>query len=200
MNRPIIENQQSKLKAILQDKKYQNKSIPSDLKNEGKLFYKELIEEKKSEAANSLCLKLADLNAWLNQEGPIDERSLIHFLLLIISWKLNPFLREIIFISPTVLDQQKKGFITTAGWIKIFHNQVNFHGIAFEYGPDTETGLPKWISCNIYRSDIPMAISTREYYSEAYKLNPVSQENPIRYLQARALSHCARLAFGIHVN
>ena len=61
MHRPIIENQQSKLKAILQDKKYQNKSIPSDLKNEGKLFYKELIEEKKSEAANSLCLKLADL-------------------------------------------------------------------------------------------------------------------------------------------
>ena len=46
MNRPIIENQQSKLKAILQDKKYQNKSIPSDLKNEWKLFYKELIEEK----------------------------------------------------------------------------------------------------------------------------------------------------------
>jgi hypothetical protein len=81
----------------------------------------------------------------------------------------------------------------------LIHRQPTFQGIAFNQSPETEDGIPIWMECTIYRSDLTHPVTVREYYAELKTEHPMWSQMPNRMLRHKTLQQCARLAFGIAV-
>jgi hypothetical protein len=90
-------------------------------------------------------------------------------------------------------------FITIDGWITLIHQEPSFVGITFTQSAETEDGIPLWMECTIYRTNLTHPITVCEYYAELKTEHPIWQRMPRRMLRHKTLQQCARLAFGIAV-
>lgn len=79
------------------------------------------------------------------------------------------------------------------------HRQPTFQGITFDQSPESEKGIPIWMECAIYRSDLTHPIKVREYYEELKKDHPMWTQMPRRMMRHKTLQQCARLAYEISV-
>ncbi len=88
-------------------------------------------------------------------------------------------------------------YIPIDGWIAMIHREPKFQGIAFDQSSQTEYGIPIWMECRIYRSDLTHPITVREYFSELKTDHLIWAQMPRRMMRHKTLQQCARLAFGI---
>jgi hypothetical protein len=91
-------------------------------------------------------------------------------------------------------------YIPIDGWITMIHRESSFKGLAFDQSSETENGIPIWMECTIYRSDLTHPVTVREYYAELKTEHPIWQQMPRRMLRHKTLQQCARLAFGINMS
>lgn len=120
---------------------------------------------------------------------------LIPILLTSQRLRLNPLLGQIAW----ELNEKNywEDFIPINGWITMIHRELSFQGITFNESNQTENGIPIWMECSIYRSDLIHPITVREYFIELKTEHPMWAKMPRRMLRHRTLQQCARLAFGI---
>jgi hypothetical protein len=110
-------------------------------------------------------------------------------------FKLNPVLGHIAWELDATGDYEV--YIPIDGWITLIHRQPTLQGITFSQSSDNENGIPIWMECMIYRSDLSYPITVREYYVELKTDHPMWQTMPRRMLRHKTLQQCTRLAFGI---
>jgi RecT family len=149
-----------------------------------------------SETANTLGIAVEELANW-TQEVIVSKDVLKSILTTAKRYKLNPLLGQIDWEAN--LEGGYEVYIPIDGWIAMIHRQPTFQGIAFDQSPETEHGIPIWMECTIYRSDLAHPISVREYYAELKTEHPMWSQMPRRMLRHKTLQQCARLTFGITV-
>ncbi len=149
-----------------------------------------------NETPNTLGIAMEELRHWI-KEAIIPKDVLKSILTTAKHYQLNPLLGQI----DWELNEENHWeiYIPIDGWISLIHQQPTFQGIAFDQSPETEDGIPIWMECTIYRSDLTHPITVREYYAELKTDHPVWQQMPRRMLRHKTLQQCARLAFGIAV-
>ncbi len=149
-----------------------------------------------SETAHALGIAIEELHNW-KQDAMVPEDVLKKILMTANRLKLNPLLDQIDWEQN--LDGNYEIFIPIDGWISLIHREPTFQGITFDQSPETEIGIPIWMECTIYRSNLAHPVNVREYYAELKTDHPVWQQMPHRMLRHKTLQQCARLAFGITV-
>ncbi len=154
------------------------------------------LDELVSEAANAIGITIEELRNW-NQESVAPDGVLKAILTVAKRYQLNPLLGQIDWEMN--LEGDYEIFIPIDGWISLIHRQPTFQGIAFDQSPETEHGIPIWMECTIYRSDLNHPVTVREYYAELKTEHPIWQQMPRRMLRHKTLQQCTRLAFGITV-
>lgn len=157
-----------------------------------------LISEKLDELQKRLSCSNYELTHWHEEHQHITQPVMLIFLRTALTYVLDPTLGQLIFIS---IDGKYKPYITMNGWITIIHRQSQFDGMQFTYPPTENGGILSWVECAIWRKDYKQPISVREYFqdiehSESIEKEVLIQEH-MRVSRQRALSACARLAFGI---
>ena len=149
-----------------------------------------------SEVANALGITIKELHNWM-QESLVPEAILGSILTMAKRLKLNPLLGQIDW------EQNPEGgyeiYVPIDGWIAMLHREPSFQGLTFNQSPETDQGVPIWMECSIYRSDLIQPITVREYYVELKTEHPMWQQMPRRMLRHKTLQQCTRLAFGISV-
>jgi hypothetical protein len=148
-----------------------------------------------SETANTLRIAMEELCHWI-QEANLPEEVLKTILVTAKRYQLNPLLGQIDWEQN--LDGSYEVYIPIDGWISLIHRQPTFQGISFDQSSETEHGIPIWMECTIYRSDLIHPVTVRECYAELKTDHPVWQHMPRRMLRHKTLQQCARLAFGIN--
>ncbi len=148
------------------------------------------------ETANTLRIAMGELRNW-TQEAIVPKDVLKSVLRTAKRYQLNPLLGQIDWEAN--LEGGYEVFIPIDGWIAMIHRESSFKGLAFDQSPEAEHGIPIWMECTIYRSDLTHPITVREYYAELKTDHPVWQQMPRRMLRHKTLQQCARLAFGITV-
>jgi hypothetical protein len=146
-----------------------------------------------SETASALGIAMEDLANW-TQEAVIPEGVLKSILTTAKRYQLNPLLGQIDWEGN--LDGSYEVYIPINGWIAMIHRESSFKGLAFDQSPETEHGIPIWMECTIYRSDLTHPVTVRVYYAELKTDYPAWQQMPRRMLRHKTLQQCARLAFG----
>jgi hypothetical protein len=146
-----------------------------------------------SETASALGIAMEELANW-TQEAVIPEGVLKSILTTAKRYQLNPLLGQIDWEGN--LDGSYEVYIPINGWIAMIHRESSFKGLAFDQSPQTEHGIPIWMECSIYRSDLTHPVTVREYYAELKTDHPAWQQMPRRMLRHKTLQQCARLAFG----
>jgi len=149
-----------------------------------------------SETANALGIAIEELRYWAH-EVIVPENVLKSMLATAKRYQLNPLLGQIDWELD--LNGSYAVYIPIDGWIAMIHRESSFKGLAFNQSPEAENGIPIWMECTIYRSDLSQPITVREYYAELKTDHPVWQQMPRRMLRHKTLQQCARLAFGITV-
>jgi hypothetical protein len=150
-----------------------------------------------SETANALEIAIEELRHWIH-EATLPEAVLKIILVTAKRYQLNPILGQIGW--ELNLDGSYEVYIPIDGWISLIHRQPTFQGLRFDQSSETEHGIPIWMECTIYLSDLSHPVSVREYYVELKTDHPIWQQMPRRMLRHRTLQQCARLAFGITEN
>lgn len=147
-----------------------------------------------ADVAKVLEITKEELCDWA-QEVALPEDVLKAILRIAKHLKLNPLMGQIDW------EQNPEGgyeiYISIDGWIAMIHREPSFKGLSFNQSPETEEGVPIWMECTIYRSDLIQPITVREYYAELKTDHPIWQQMPRRMLRHKTLQQCARLAFGI---
>lgn len=87
--------------------------------------------------------------------------------------------------------------ISIDGWTQLIHRQEQFCGVQFQEASTLNEGVPEWMMCSIYRKDLVLPITVKEYYQEVKTSERIWQTMPRRMLRHRTLQQCARLAFGL---
>lgn len=149
-----------------------------------------------SETAHALGIAIKELHNW-KQDPMVPEDVLKKILMTAIRLKLNPLLGQIDW--ELNVDGSYEVYIPIDGRITLIHRKPTFQGITFDQSPETENGIPVWMECTIYRSDLTHPITVREYYTELKTDHPAWQQMPRRMLRHKTLQQCVRLAFGITV-
>jgi hypothetical protein len=149
-----------------------------------------------SETAKALGIAMEELANW-TQEAIVPKDVLKLILTTARRYQLNPLLGQI----EWELNEENHWeiYIPIDGWISLIHRQSSFKGLTFDQSPETEHGIPIWMECTIYRSDLTNPIRVREYYAELKTDHPIWQQMPYRMLRHKTMQQCARLAFGIIV-
>ncbi len=161
----------------------------------------ELISKKIAKLSQLLSIEVDALNTWVENHALAGDLTLLAFLHMTITHKLDPLLGE----ATIWMDADKRAHpsITIDGWMKILNSHPAFAGITFDEGQKSGNtplnALPDFISCTIYRTDRQQPIAVREYYEEVKSDHPMWKSMPRRMLRHRALQQCARLAFGISI-
>lgn len=107
---------------------------------------------------------------------------------------LNPLTKEIYFMKARSGAIQP--IISVDGWMKKCNEHPQFDGLDF-IDNLTEKGEPIATTCIIYRKDRTHPIKVTEYFDECSKAGgPVWKTSPKRMMRHRALTQCARYAFG----
>lgn len=148
------------------------------------------------EVAKILAIPMDELQEWAKESSLPDE--LLKAILRIAKrFKLNPVFEHIAWERNA--EGGYEAYIPIDGWIALIHRKQSFQGLIFHQSTETENGIPIWMECTIYRSDLPHPITVREYYVELKTDHPMWQSMPHRMLRHKTLQQCARLAFGINV-
>ena len=170
------------------EKHIQNERLPviSPIK---RLLDKELIE-----CARQLDLHQEELSAWLNLQAGAPDKTLLCLLRSAKDHSLDPLKNEILI---TQYDQLHQVSISVDGWIKLIHRHPNFAGLTFAESSEKVEGLPIWMECTIYRNNLTIPTTIREYYAEVKAETSIWQKMPRRMLRHRTLAQCARVALGI---
>jgi hypothetical protein len=162
----------------------------------GQLSGKSTLDVLVTEVANTLEIAPQELHDW-TQEPLVPEAILKLILITAKRLKLSPLLGQIDW------EQNPEGgyeiYIPIDGWISLIQQQPTFQGITFNQSSETENGIPSWMECTLYRSDLTHPITVREYFVELKTEHPMWQQMPRRMLRHKTLQQCARLAFGISV-
>lgn len=114
------------------------------------------------------------------------------FMMVAKEYDLNPILKEI-YAFP------KKGggivpIVSIDGWANLINSHGQLDGIEFKETVDKEGALIS-CTCLIYRKDRAKPVSVTEYYSECFRdTDPWKMKH--RMLRHKALTQCARYAFG----
>ena len=148
-----------------------------------------------SVTACSLGIVIEELRNWA-QEAMAPKNVLKSALATAKRYQLNPILGQIDWEMNR--DGHYEVFIPIDGWIAMIHRESSFKGLAFDQSPETEHGIPIWMECTIYRSDLTHPVTVREYYAELKTEHIIWQQMPRRMLRHKTLQQCARLAFGIN--
>ena len=88
-------------------------------------------------------------------------------------------------------------FITIDGWAKLMNQYPQYAGMSLREPSESNSQLPAWMECTIYRNDRILPIVVKEYLEEVMTNHPSWQQMPRRMLRHRVIQQCARLAFGI---
>ena len=147
-----------------------------------------------AEVASALEVVSDELTHWMNRTS-IPAEVMKTILMTAKRLKLNPLLGH---IAWELNDENHwEIYIPIDGWIALIHQESTFQGITFDQAIEMENGVPIWMECTIYRSDLVHPITVREYLAELKTDHPMWTQMPRRMLRHRTLQQCARLAFGI---
>jgi hypothetical protein len=146
------------------------------------------------DVAKTLKIDPQELHDWI-EERSVPQCLLKPILLTSQRLRLNPLLSQI----DWELSEKKQWelFIPIDGWVAVIHREPSFQGITFNESNQTENGIPIWMECSIYRSDLTYPITVREYFIELKTEHPMWVQMPRRMLRHKTIQQCARLAFGI---
>lgn len=154
------------------------------------------IESLITEVAQSLDIDIQELSERMNDHS-IPTEVLKTILRTAKRFKLNPLLGH---IAWELVDENRwEIYVPIDGWIALIHQEPTFQGITFDQAPETENGVPIWMECTIYCSDLTQPLTVREYLAELKTDHPMWTQMPRRMLRHKTLQQCARLAFGISV-
>lgn len=125
--------------------------------------------------------------------GDATNEQLAAFVAVAHHYQLNPFLKEI-YAFPT-----KNGgvmpVVSVDGWLKMVNRDPNLEWFEIEV-EDDDKGQPYAAKCTIKRKDRERPLVLKEYYSECKRNTDPWNGMPHRMLRHKALSQCARYAFG----
>lgn len=105
---------------------------------------------------------------------------------------LNPFTKEIYAFPDR--NQGVVPIVGVDGWARIINNHPQFDGMHFD-APASDSGVPEWMECTIYRKDRNHPTAVREYFAEVRRDTAPWKSHPRRMLRHKAMIQCARLAF-----
>ncbi len=149
-----------------------------------------------NDAAKALKIDARELLEW--QKASIAPEAVIKSILKTARhWLLNPAVGHIDWNHHPELGYEV--FLSIDGWIALIQREPSFRGISFQQSTEMDQGIPIWIECTIYRSDLIAPITIREYFVEIRTDHPVWREMPRRMMRHKSMQQCARLAFGIHL-
>lgn len=149
-----------------------------------------------TDTAKALAIDPHELKNWLNKISASQELQW-HLLKLAKQFRLNPILGQLDWDHDP--EQGYAIFVTIDGWITLIHREPSFRGVTFQESTEIENGIPIWMECSLYRSDLICPITVREYFIELKTDHPIWAQMPRRMMRHKTLQQCARLAFGIHV-
>lgn len=149
-----------------------------------------------NETAKALKIDVQELHEW-RKSSMVPEAVMQSILKTARHWLLNPAVGHIDWSHHPELGYEV--FISIDGWIALIQREPRFRGISFQQSTEMDQGIPIWIECSIYRSDLIAPITIREYFVELRTDHPVWHEMPRRMMRHKSMQQCARLAFGIHL-
>ncbi|ENN91956.1 recombinase RecT [Bartonella bovis] len=123
----------------------------------------------------------------------ISEEDFEDFIYLADRYRLNPLDNEIYAIP-----KRGRGVSAVAsinGWYKIIRSHPNFNGIKLKKERDNEGKLIAY-ECSISLKNIKYPIEISEEMEECKRNTEHWRTNPSRMLRHKAITQCARLAFG----
>lgn len=137
---------------------------------------------------------LADtLKKTIFPSGQATNEQLAAFVAVAHQYGLNPFLKEI-YAFPG-----KGGgvmpIVGVDGWVKLVNRQEQLDYFVVSEEVD-EAGKPYSATCTIYRKDRARPMEITEYYAECKRDTEPWRQMPHRMMRHKALSQCARYAFG----
>lgn len=183
---------QKESKGIAKNQKAKHESIARNRSQEMPISD---IEKLGGEISTNLGILRTELYDWA-KETSLPEDVLKIILNIAKRFKLNPLIGQIAW------ELNKDGgyevYIPIDGWIAMMHQQASFEGLLFDQATETENGVPIWMECTIYRSNLKHPITVREYYTELKTDHSSWQAIPRRVLRHKTLQQCIRLAFGIN--
>jgi hypothetical protein len=153
-----------------------------------------ILEKTIAHAAKVLNIDTDELQLWLDQHQGITPYTQVQLLRLASKHLLDPLSDEIGII------ETKEGFlpfITIDGWAKLMNQHPQYAGMSLREPTESNSQLPAWMECTIYRNDRILPIVVKEYLEEVMTNHPSWQQMPRRMLRHRVIQQCARLAFGI---
>ncbi len=153
-----------------------------------------ILEKTIAHAAEVLNIEADELKLWLDQHQGITPYTQVQLLRLASKHLLDPLSDEISII------ETKEGFlpfITIDGWAKLINQHPQYAGMSLREPTESDSQLPTWMECTIYRNDRILPIVVKEYLEEVMTNHPSWQQMPRRMLRHRVIQQCARLAFGI---
>ena len=153
-----------------------------------------ILEKTIAHAAKVLNIEVDELQLWLDQHQGITPYTQLQLLRLASKHLLDPLSDEISIM------ETKEGllpFITIDGWAKLMNQHPQYAGMSLREPIESNSQLPAWMECTIYRNDRILPIVIKEYLDEVMTNHPSWQQMPRRMLRHRVIQQCARLAFGI---
>lgn len=153
-----------------------------------------ILEKTIAHAAKVLNIEVDELQLWLDKHQGITPYTQVQLLRLASKHLLDPLSDEISIM------ETKEGFlpfITIDGWAKLMNQHPQYAGMSLREPTDSNSHLPAWMECTIYRNDRILPIVVKEYLEEVMTNHPSWHQMPRRMLRHRVIQQCARLAFGI---
>lgn len=125
---------------------------------------------------------------------PHNEAEFVSCCLVAREHGLNPLTKEIYFMRTKGSGIQP--IVSVDGWMKKCNEHPQFDGMEFTE-ERADDGSPVSTTCIIYRKDRKHPIKVTEYFDECSRAGgAVWKTSPRRMLRHRALTQCARYAFG----
>ena len=156
-------------------------------------LFNRLINKEIAKTANAQDADEEELKAWINLQIEAPAKSLLHLLRTANKLGLDPLEEEILL---TRYGETWQVLISVDGWIKLINRHPYFAGVTFTESTEFKDGLPIWMECTIYRSDMVIPTTAREYLSEVINDTEIWSKMPRRLLRHRALQQCARIVMG----
>lgn len=123
-----------------------------------------------------------------------NNAELVSCLMVAHAHGLNPLTKEIYFMKAR--NGSIQPIVSVDGWAKKCNEHPQFDGLDF-VDVLTDNGEPISTTCIIFRKDRTRPVKVTEYFDECSKAGgPAWKITPKRMMRHRALTQCARYAFG----
>jgi len=176
---------------VKQEKSNGSETTQSIVKSIG--LFNRLIDKEIVKTASAQDIDEEELKAWIDLQIEAPAKSLLHLLRTANRLGLDPLQEEILL---TRYGETWQVLISVDGWIKLINRHPYFAGVTFTESTEFKDGLPIWMECTIYRSDMVIPTTAREYLSEVINDTEIWSKMPRRLLRHRALQQCARIVMG----